>query len=405
MPFTRTRLDEDAVKRLVALYKDAASKMMDSFDATTDFGRSQRLALLAQVDKALKELGVKTDEWLRKEIPLAYQSGGQDAIDGLEKVNGHTVFWRGEGKSPGGSLLGSGYYISDSKKVAAQFGKVKPVYLNIFNPNEILRINTQDELESLYKSAARKYPKDPQSTAIAKYAKDQGYKAILGTNNLDPVAGINVLDKKLVSNKPFVSVKTVFTQPNKDQVAALIDDSRKAFGEALTNVGRSVRSITQTAFQREVQARIAEGVVTAETRTQIAAGVKQQLREKGMTALTDRGGKSWSLDRYADMLTRTKLTEARNTALSTKMLENGQDLVQVSINGSNHPACADQEGKIFSLTGKTDGYPPLDDAINEGLFHPNCQHTINPVEPTIAARTFGWDRDSMTYKQGVVEDE
>lgn len=405
MPFTATRLDEDAVKRLVALYKQSASKMVDSFDSATDFGRSQRLALLAQIDKELTALGVKTQDWLSKEIPLAYSNGAKDAVAGLEKVNGYTVFWRGEGKSLGGTLLGSGYYISDSKKVAAQFGTPKPVYLNITNPNEILRINTQAELESLYKSAARKYPNEQQATAIAKYAKDQGYKAILGTNNLDPVAGINVLDKTVISKKPVVNVKTIFTQPNKDQVAALIDDSAKAFADALTTVGRNVRSITTSAFQREVKARIAEGVVSAETRTQIVAGVKQQLRENGLTALTDRGGRRWSIDRYADMLTRTKLTEARNTGLSTKMLENGTDLVQVSINGSKHEACADQEGKIFSLTGKTDGYPPLDDAISEGLFHPNCQHTINPVEPKIAARTYGWDRNSETYKQGVVEDD
>jgi hypothetical protein len=296
MAFTQNRVNDGSVNRLIKLYKDSASRLLSNFGSVSDFSRSRRLALIAEVDKELNKLGKDTQSWLDTELRKSYGIGMKDAV-----------------------------------------------------------------------------------------------------------AGLNTLVVEGAIGKDKVPIKGNFTQPNKLQVQALIDDSSRAFGEALTLVGRNVRSITTQAFQREIRAKIAEGVVTGQTRKDIVSAVKNELQNNGLIALRDRGGKSWSLDRYADMLARTKLTEARNTGLSTKMLENGHDLVQVSINGSDHKACADQEGKIFSLTGKTAGYPPLSVAENEGLFHPNCKHTINPIEVKLAEKTYGWDRETGEYKQGVFE--
>lgn len=217
----------------------------------------------------------------------------------------------------------------------------------------------------------------------------------------DAVHGLEILaEKELIA--PNIT-RTMFTKPNKRAVEALIDDTSRAFADSLTMVGRSVRNITGTAFQREVRAGIAEGVVTGRTRIEIAQGIKNELKANGLTALKDKAGRNWTLDRYADMLARTKLREARNTGLQNKMLENGQDLVQVSINGSDHPACADYEGQILSLTGATPGYDTVDEAESNGLFHPNCMHTINPVEPDLAAETFGWNSETGEYEQGVID--
>lgn len=265
MPFTKTKLDNEAVKRLIALYVASSEKLLDKFDEATDFSRARRLALLAEVDKELKRLGVETQRWLDKEVPEAYAGGMRSALDGIKTM----------------------------------------------------------------------------------------------------------IEKEALGKDTLVS-KALFTKPNKLQVAALIDDASKSFGESLTLVGRNVRSITTKAFQREVRAKVAEGIITGETRKQIVAGIKQELRSRGLTGLTDKAGRSWTIDRYAEMLARTKLVEARNTGLATKMLENKQDLVQVSINNSDHEACADWEGKILSLTGKTDGYDTVDAAEAAGLFHPNA---------------------------------
>lgn len=409
MAFTKTRLNEEAVKRLIALYEQVGKKLIDGFDSATDFGRAERLAILSQVKKELTDLGVKTQAWLDKELPLAYKDGMVQALDQLEKLQAATPFYHGHGGGSisisGGNMFGKGFYISEDPKVARQFGnKVDKVYLNIFDRKQILRISTQEEYDKLMEAAIRAYPKLTPEEAIPKYAQDKGFKAILGTTNFDPLAGIAVFDKSLLSKNPILPVKTLFTQPNKAQVSALVDDASKAFGEAMSTVNRTVTNITAKAFQQETRARIAEGTLSSDTRKQIVASVKEQLKSNGLTALTDRGGRSWSLDRYADMLVRTKLTEARNTGLANKMLENDQDLVQVSINGSSHPLCAEYEGQVLSVTGATPGYDTVDDATADGLFHPNCMHTINPIEPDLAKQTYGWDVDKQEYDTGIFDD-
>ena len=199
-----------------------------------------------------------------------------------------------------------------------------------------------------------------------------------------------------------LTTEALFTTPNRESVKALISDTASSFADSLTTAGRSAKAIQTTIFQKEIKARLAEGTITGETKKSMVADIKQKILDQGITSLTDKGGTTWSLDRYASMLATTKLAEARNTGLANKMLENGNDLVQVSTNGSIHPACQVYEGIILSLTGQTDGYDTVDDATANGLFHPNCQHTINAITPDLAQQTYGYNSDTGQYDQGII---
>lgn len=165
-----------------------------------------------------------------------------------------------------------------------------------------------------------------------------------------------------------------FSLIHKQAVNALVSETQLAFGESMSGVYRSASLLMNQVVKEQIQARIAEGTITGSTRKEIAKKVKSELLDQGLSALVDKGGKRWSLDRYADMLVRTKAVEARNTALANKMLENGFDLVEISNHSSTHEECARWEGKIVSLTGRTKGYPTLDDSREggSGIFHPNC---------------------------------
>jgi hypothetical protein len=219
----------------------------------------------------------------------------------------------------------------------------------------------------------------------------------------DAIEGSRLLIENGAMGKNALNVTTGFNVFNKAQVQALIDEANNSFAQAMNVVGRNARSITAQATQRTIRAKIAEGVVTGNTRIEIANAIKAEFKNRGLTALTDKAGRNWSLDRYADMLARTKLSEARNTGLANKMLENGNDLVQVSINGSSHKECADWEGKVLSLTGKTDGYPTVDEASSGGLFHPNCKHVINVINVDLAKETYGWNSVTQEYEQGIID--
>lgn len=52
----------------------------------------------------------------------------------------------------------------------------------------------------------------------------------------------------------------------------------------------------------------------------------------------------------------------------------GNDLLYVVPHLYSCPLCIPYQGKVLSMTGKTKGYPSLEEAENNGLLHPNCSH-------------------------------
>lgn len=185
---------------------------------------------------------------------------------------------------------------------------------------------------------------------------------------------------------------------NRDAIQALTDDVSLSFAEGIRGVGRNAQRLLNDTLKRQLNFIYAEGRLTGETRKMISESVSKKLSEEGLAALVDAGGKSWTLETYSEMLVRTKGTEARNQGLANRMLQSGQDLVQVSDHNSDHPACEEWEGEILSLTGKTDGYATLDDATEAGLFHPNCEHAINVIELELAEKTEAYNPDTGQYE-------
>lgn len=187
--------------------------------------------------------------------------------------------------------------------------------------------------------------------------------------------------------------------PDRAAVAALSSETQEAFAQSLSTVGRSANKALSDAAKEVIRQELAEGSVLGATRREISGRIKAAIRKEGVIALIDKSGKRWTLDNYARMLARTKMVEARNTGLANKMVSNGLDLVEVSDHASDHKECAYWEGKILSLTGKTDGYPTLARARSNGLFHPQCEHQINVIRKNHAAMTTAYDPRSRTYKQ------
>lgn len=204
---------------------------------------------------------------------------------------------------------------------------------------------------------------------IPQYYRDGANHALqdLRELNIQATAGMSIIDR--------------------ESIAALIDEVNLAFAEGITGIGRNIRRSLNDILRKQLQFIIADGRLRGETLRFIAAEVRERLKAQGFSVLIDRGGKRWEFDTYANMLVRTKAVEARNQGLANRMLQAGYDLVQVSNHHSDHRECAVWEGKILSLTGRTPGYPTVDEAKSAGLFHPNCQHAINVINLGLAART------------------
>jgi hypothetical protein len=104
-----------------------------------------------------------------------------------------------------------------------------------------------------------------------------------------------------------------------------------------------------------------------------------ELNKRGITSFVDAAGKEWNMETYAQMVARTVASEAQRHGLQNRMMEIGEDLVEVVGKSLHVDSCAQYEGKILSITGKTDGYTSVDEArANSHLLGPNCIHSLVP---------------------------
>lgn len=118
--------------------------------------------------------------------------------------------------------------------------------------------------------------------------------------------------------------------------------------------------------------------------------------KKGITGFTDRAGRRWRLDRYAEMSTRTAVGRAQVAGTLDRLVGDGRDLVIVSDHHGACQVCAPFEGKVLSISGTSTGHvedgngdsqPILGsvaDAQAAGLQHPNCRHSMAAFIPGLS---------------------
>lgn len=183
-----------------------------------------------------------------------------------------------------------------------------------------------------------------------------------------------------------IETSSGFSLIHQEAVKILIDDTAKAFAESMTGMKRSANAVLNQAVKQQITQQIAMGKITGESLKDTKDLVAGIIQNKGINSLIDKGGRPWTLDRYSEMLIRTKTVEARNRGLVNRMAENGYDLVEVTSNGTTCQLCAPWEGKILSVSGNDPDYPALSEAEADGLFHPNCQHAINAIHLDLVAQ-------------------
>lgn len=79
---------------------------------------------------------------------------------------------------------------------------------------------------------------------------------------------------------------------------------------------------------------------------------------------------------YNSMVYNVNLTSSAWNSTIDSSIKNGNDLVYVDAHPYACPLCQEWQGKIYSLSGQDLRYPSLESALNGGLKHPNCKHSI-----------------------------
>lgn len=169
--------------------------------------------------------------------------------------------------------------------------------------------------------------------------------------------------------------------PNDDLVLRiLMENATSKLGEASVTVGRRAEDGLRKAALEQISEGTARGDSVAQTTKRLTADLEQRGlvgNANNNAKLVRVNGRNYQANKYAEMVVRTTAREAHSEAVKQRLQENNMDLVEVSrhTDTDGPDICNDYEGKVFSLTGETDGYPVLPFSPP---FHPNCRHVLLP---------------------------
>lgn len=175
-----------------------------------------------------------------------------------------------------------------------------------------------------------------------------------------------------------------FSMLSRDTVEALIADTYHDLLLATQNTERKVKALVRevVADQLRMKAIQATGRVTtskAIVETLTKAGLSDRVKAEGFIGIVDKAGRKWNLSTYADMVVRTKLSQAHIEGTRTEAIERGVDLAIISNNGAQD-ACRHYEGMVISMNGLTPGFPTYAELRKTNkIFHPNCKHKVTPI--------------------------
>lgn len=165
------------------------------------------------------------------------------------------------------------------------------------------------------------------------------------------------------------AIRTGFTQTHQDAAEVLYGNLRDRMTDAVGFVGRRSDDV----FRRVALAETMQKLIQGRTVGRTAAAIEGQLAERGVKAFRDSRGAEWDLGSYARMVARTTTREATSMGTLNRLAENGIELVRISRHANSCDICKKFEGRIFSMTGRHEEYPRLDEIPP---FHPNCGHTL-----------------------------
>ena len=168
------------------------------------------------------------------------------------------------------------------------------------------------------------------------------------------------------------------TSADFDSISILQRNLNTDLTNAVDHVGRMMEDeIRKAGLQASL-----EKVSSGKTVKQMQRNLVQMLENKGVAAIEYmRGGKKcyMSLDAYAELVARSTVHEARNTANINLGVRIGNDLVKMSSHFGSCPICAPYEGRVFSVSGTNPNYPALYDTPWSSTyqnFHPHCRHIL-----------------------------
>jgi hypothetical protein len=187
---------------------------------------------------------------------------------------------------------------------------------------------------------------------------------------------------------------------NERTIARGLTNTKRSTVEGLAKgLGDTLRDLplvraSEDAYRAAVVAATVPAAAGVETRRAATQRALDRLAMSGITGFTDKSGRRWSLDAYAEMATRSTLGQAALQG-SVDRIRATTPFVRVSDVADECERCRPWEGKVLLTTDPSeipekwadvayDG--TLKDATSAGLFHPNCTHSVGAFIPGLTRR-------------------
>ena len=172
-----------------------------------------------------------------------------------------------------------------------------------------------------------------------------------------------------------------FNSVNRAFVNAIIADTQADLLAVTQNVERRTRSAVRQVVAEVMREKAAAGVNSIQSIQQtITRNLRAKLGSAADSAIVDAAGRRWKLRTYTEMVARTKTMEAHVESSVNEAIDRGVQFAVVSRHVGTCPKCAPWEGRVLALSAANDqGFPTIEQARANGLFHPMCRHQITPV--------------------------
>jgi flagellar biosynthesis/type III secretory pathway protein FliH len=170
-------------------------------------------------------------------------------------------------------------------------------------------------------------------------------------------------------------------------VETLIQDTYEDLLTATNNTSKNLKKLVRQVVgdvirQRSIQQYGRNTIKNDITNQLTKKGLSKKVTEEGFVGIVDKAGRRWDINRYADMVTRTKLNQAHVEGVRVEGVGRGIDTAIISTHNAEDE-CNYFEGMIISLNGLTEGLLTYDDLryhSDNKIFHPNCQHKVHLVK-------------------------
>jgi hypothetical protein len=173
-----------------------------------------------------------------------------------------------------------------------------------------------------------------------------------------------------------------FSQLHTKAIGILTANTINDLTDANNFVGRVMGDAVRQAGLEATQLKIATGGTVRETQKLLA----KKLIDMGIAGIRTKNGRMIAIAPYSELVARSTTREATNTATMNQLSYLGYDLVQMSSHATTCPVCSAYQGRVYSISGKDNRYPPLNAAFSgsHANIHPNCRHVLVPYIESLA---------------------